>query len=100
MSKNIYENCPPRTHCDCIAQRFLRQFKDKHIAYIENGETEMLHCWPLEYDLPLVDQPNRIFKILHLISIQVVQCESIDTKFLTYDDPKNRSCFKLQHKRT
>ena len=38
---------------------FLGQFKDKHIAYIENGETEMLHCWPLEYDLPLVDQPNQ-----------------------------------------
>ena len=38
---------------------FLGQFKDKHIAYIENGDEEMLHCWPLEYELPLVDQPNQ-----------------------------------------
>ena len=30
---------------------FLGQFKDKHIAYQENGEQDLKHCYPYEYVL-------------------------------------------------
>ena len=30
---------------------FLGQFKDKHIAYQENGELDLKHCYPYEYIL-------------------------------------------------
>jgi len=30
---------------------FIGHFKDNHIAYIENGEQELKHCFPYEYRL-------------------------------------------------
>ena len=30
---------------------FLGQFRDKHIAYQENGEQDLKHCYPYEYIL-------------------------------------------------
>jgi len=30
---------------------FIGHFKDNHIAYIENGEQELKHCYPYEYKL-------------------------------------------------
>ena len=31
---------------------FLGQFKDNHIGYLENGESELKHCHPYEFILP------------------------------------------------
>tara|TARA_Y100000768_G_scaffold131128_1_gene97497 strand:- start:389 stop:760 length:372 start_codon:yes stop_codon:yes gene_type:complete len=40
------------THIAIIGHSsFLGQFKDKHIAYQENGEVDLKYCYPYEYVL-------------------------------------------------